>query len=330
MTVDEQIRAALRARAEQVTEADLTPADPPTSVARRSRVRWLAPALAAAAVVGVAVTTAVVVSQPSASHSQRPGGPSVSTGRSSVRHNPPPVSTTSSDGLSSEPDGSLGRSMVCYFGDASPCRVPPDFVWYVPLWPFANYQQARQWVTQGAPNGASPWHADPKATAQFFVQNFLGFQDLGLVTSSKITADQARIGIGYRDPGGTKRTAAVVHLVRYEHYADDKTAPWEVVGTDDTTFSLERPAYGSRVRSPLVAGGHITGVDENIRLWVRSLTGGVVGSYCCQPAGGNNSAWSVKITWRAPAATPLTVVAVTGGHVQAHERFAIQGVWASA
>jgi hypothetical protein len=308
--LDERIRAALQARAEQVTAADLRP-DEPSRSATRSATRWAAPLLVAAAVAAVAVGIAVVASQPQAGRSHRPAAPS---GSSNVVTVSPATSTATSGPI----------TYRCFFDDSGASECETLAAHYVPLWPFARFAQAQQWQGSG---GSQPWHLDPRLTAQYFVRNYLGFTDLGLVTSAKITADEAHIGIGYADLNGGKHTAAVVHLVRYEDRAGDTTAPWEVVGTDDTTFSLERPDYGSTVTSPLSAGGHITGVDENIHVWVRSLAG-VAGTSCCLPAGGNDRPWTRQLAFHAEADTPLTIVASTGGHLQEHERFAVQGVWA--
>lgn len=338
--IEQRIRAALQARAEQVTEARLTPADPPRAQALRGRgarrFRFTAPLLAAAAVAAVAIGTAVVVAQSDAGGGHRPAGTGRSTPRVvtsapatvASRQDEGPYSSSLSITVDAPSDTTSAGGAVCYFGDASECRVPSGFVFYVPLWPFENYAQARQWQTEGEPAGASPWHSDPAATAQFFVENYLGFTDLTEITSRKIGADQAHIGIGYHDPNGTLRTAAVVHLVRYERTPGDQAAGWEVVGTDDTTFSLETPAYASTVASPVTLGGHITGLDEGIHVWARTLAGGVLEQHCCTPAGGQHRAWSVTLAARPlPASTPVLLVASTGGHLQQHERFAIQGVW---
>ena len=315
--LDERIRAALQARAEQVTETDLRPSFPPSGDPVRSRVRWAAPLLAAAAVAAIAVVT-VVATRPDAA----PHGPTV--GSKTTNHTPSPtpistaVSTPVSTSVSSAPSVA---ELACYFVDTGCGTVS----YYVPLWPFATYQAVLAWQASG---GSQPWHLDPRLTAQSFVRGFLGFTDLGTVTSSSITADQAHIGIGYRDPNGGLRTAAVVHLVRYERRNGDMTAPWEVVGTDDTSFSIEGPAYGTHVLSPLRVSGHITGTDENIHLWVRSLDG-MLADVCCLPAGGDNRPWSRQILFGTKPEQPLTVVASTGGHLQEHERFSVQGVWAT-
>jgi hypothetical protein len=122
--------------------------------------------------------------------------------------------------------------------------------------------------------------------------------------------------------------AAVVHLVRYGKGAD---APWEVVGTDDTTFSLTSPRYGATVTSPFTAGGTITGVDESIRVEVHGPGASVpLGVACCRAAGGERSPWHEAVPFGAAPGTALVAVASTGGHVTATERFAVTGVWAAA
>jgi len=118
------------------------------------------------------------------------------------------------------------------------------------------------------------------------------------------------------------RTAAVLHLVRFGF---DGRSPWEVVGSNDTTFTLERPAHGSLVASPITVGGDITGVDESIHVWVRSLNAhAAVGDKCCLPVGGVNRPWSQTISFTGCGV--LAIVASIGGHLQRVEAFAIQGV----
>jgi hypothetical protein len=107
-------------------------------------------------------------------------------------------------------------------------------------------------------------------------------------------------------------------------------APWEVVGTDDTTFTLDSPAYGSTASSPVTVGGKITGVDESIRITVHRLSAqGPAGSYCCRAAGGTRSPWSARVAFRAAPGEVITIAAATGGHVAALERFTVTGARAS-
>jgi len=320
--IDDRMSAALSAAANQVNENDLRPADPPTSGTAhiqpmRRHIRWIAPVLAAAAVVGIAIGTAAVVHN---RHTAAPAGPSASTTPTPTTQNPTQASPTSAIPTSSAPGG--GTAVNCYFIDFR-CPVPSNFVFYQPLWPFADYVQAKRWETVDGPNGHAPWHADAGLTALSFTTGYLGFRDITMVTSTSIHGDQAHIGVGYKNPNGKPVTAAVLHLVRFTPTPGNTKAGWEVVGSDDTTFSLESPAYGSRVSSPMTVGGHITGVDEAITVWVRTLSDGVtkLGPIA---AGGQNAPWSETVPFTQTGV--LTIVASTGGHVQQHERFAIQGV----
>jgi hypothetical protein len=206
----------------------------------------------------------------------------------------------------------------------SSAPTPPFELGYQPLFPFASRADALAWEQSYRSGGHQPWRLDAKLTAQAFTTGYLGFTELDLVTSSVTDSLGAHVGVGYRDPNGTRQTAAVLHLVRYGPESD---APWEVVGSDDTTFSLEVPAYGAVVTSPVTVGGHITGVDENIRVTVRQLSSDVpLGQSAGIPAGGNDQPWTTSVPFSRPSDTTLTIVASTGGHLQQVERFTIQGV----
>jgi hypothetical protein len=207
---------------------------------------------------------------------------------------------------------------------SSSASTKPFELGYQPLYPFASRAEALAWEQSHRSGGHQPWHADAKMTAQAFTSGYLGFTEIDLVTSSVTDSRGAHIGVGYRNPNGTLQTAAVLHLVRYGPESD---APWEVVGSDDTTFSLEVPAYGSTVSSPVTVGGHITGIDENIRVTVRQLgSQAALGESSGIPAGGSNQPWSTSVAFSPPSGATLIIVARTGGHLQEVERFAIQGV----
>ncbi|WP_251022445.1 hypothetical protein [Streptomyces sp. ISL-10] len=192
-----------------------------------------------------------------------------------------------------------------------------------PVWPFATLAQAQAWERAYRAGGHQPWHGDPDQTALAFTRDYLGFKEIDRVSSHKVSGRHARIGVAPTGP--ESGTAAVIHLVRFGTGPD---APWEVVGTDDTTFSLTTPAYGSLVHSPLVTGGRISGVDESIRVQVRqpSSEAPLGTSPCCTPAGGNDQPWNVKVSFSGAHDPVLTVVASTGGHVAAVERFTVTAV----
>lgn len=194
---------------------------------------------------------------------------------------------------------------------------------YQPLWPFRDRAEAAAWQ-QDAGSGHQPWHLDPAATAQSFTRNYLGFASVDKIVKVVTDGDQSRVSVGFDNPNGVPVVAAVVHLARM---GDGDTAPWEVVGTDDTTFQLTTPGYGSAVGSPVSVGGTITGVDESIRVRIlRSDRDQPVGQSAPIPAGGTASPWNATVSVANACPATLTIVAATGGHVADVERFAITGV----
>ena len=195
---------------------------------------------------------------------------------------------------------------------------------YLPLFPFPGLASARAWERGYPSGGHQPWHLDVAQTTLAFAR-YLGFDALDVVTATIVRDDGAHVGVGYRAPNGVDQAAAIVHLMRF---GTDQGAPWEVVGTDDTTFTLDRPANGATVRSPVPLGGTITGVDENISAAARLLNRTApVGTFCCRAAGGDHQPWTARLTFSAvPHGRVLTLVASTGGHVARVERFAVTGV----
>jgi hypothetical protein len=210
-------------------------------------------------------------------------------------------------------------------GPSGPAEVPAFA--FQPLWPFAGTADAAVWQRAYRTGGHQPWHLDPAATALAFARDHLGYTELDRTTSRTVAGSQAWIGVGAERPDGSTSTAAVVHLARIGAGAD---APWEVVGTRDTTLSLTTPAYGSTVSSPVVVGGRITGVDESLAVQVRSRQGKLLGRSAGLPAGGDRTPWSTQLAFSAPAGTVLTIAVSTGGHVAAVERFAVTAARATA
>jgi hypothetical protein len=149
---------------------------------------------------------------------------------------------------------------------SAPAALPPFQLGYQPLFPFANRDDVLAWLRSYHTGGHQPWHLNAGVTAQAFTVGYLGYDEIHQVTSQATDARGARIGVGYRDPNGTVHTAAVLRLVRFGPESD---APWEVVGTtNNMTFDIDTPAYGSLTTLPVTVAGHITGVDENIHVTV--------------------------------------------------------------
>jgi len=71
----------------------------------------------------------------------------------------------------------------------------------------------------------------------------------------------------------------------------------------------------------------ITGVDESIRVQIRTLAQSApLVDRPGEPAGGDASPWHVIVNVPATTQPVLTVIAATGGHLAAVERFAVTGV----
>ena len=243
-----------------------------------------------------ALPAAVLIAAGSALAGCATGGPAASSSTSS----PPGLSTTTS----AAPAVSLAP--------------------YEPVWPFRTWADVVSWEQEHRATGLEPWHLVLAATATRFTTGFLGFRDVGVVLATTTKADGAHVSVGFSPAPGRTSTAAVVHLVRWGSSAD---SPWEVVGTDDTTFSMTMPHYGAAATSPLRVGGAITGVDERIRVTVLEPSSArALGTFCCQPAGGSDSPWSATVSYSGATDPVLTVVASTGGHVQSVERFTVTAV----
>ena len=334
-TIDDRISAALHAQAYSLTEDDLSPASPPVSHwSQPERSRWTAPLLAAAVVgiVAAGTITAVQVNRSDSAGRVTPPAGSVQPGPSGSAPQTQPAPSQSAtqpapsdtQPIPSQTPTQAGPSATASGSSTgAPSQSPPPvYERYQLLWPFGSAWAGEQWRTKGG--GSQPWHLDAEQTALNFTRSYLGFTELDLVTETFYDDLGAHIGIGYRDPNGASHTAATLHLVQLGTASD---SPWEVVGSDDTTFSVEQPAYGSKVSSPMTIGGHITGVDENITVSLLHLTSsGTERATLAQvAAGGDRAPWTTGAVSFAQRGV-LTIVASTGGHLQQVERFAIHGV----
>jgi len=202
-------------------------------------------------------------------------------------------------------------------------QPPAGAFGYQPLWPFAGVADAAAWQRSYRSGGHQPWRLDAGLTALSFTRTYLGYQNIDRVVGQTASGTQAWVTVGYADPNGAAAPAAVVHLARIGTGQD---APWEVVGTRDTTLTLTRPGYGTTVTPPVTVGGWITGVDESLSVQVRALGEPVLAKLAGIPAGGVRSPWSARIGFTAPAGTVVTIAVSTGGHTAAVEEFAITGV----
>jgi hypothetical protein len=192
---------------------------------------------------------------------------------------------------------------------------------FQPLWPFAGVPEAAAWVQSYHSGGHQPWHLDPNQTALSFTQNYLGYTNVDKALSQTISGTEAWVTVGFIDPNGNPINSAMLHLAKL---GPDKDAPWEVVGSKDTTLSLTTPDYGSPVQSPVTVGGRITGVDESLRIQLRELDRSSAVGQLGVPAGGQNTTWTGTVPFTGHGV--LTIAVSAGGHIATVERFAITGV----
>lgn len=192
-----------------------------------------------------------------------------------------------------------------------------------PLFPFANLAHAQAWQRAYAARGHEPWHLSPELTAVAFSQEYLGFSGVNKVAGQSVSQGDARVAVGLTLPDGRVSPAAIVRLVKY---GSGNNAPWEVVGTDDTTLTLDTPVNGATVASPVKVAATVTGVDEYLRAEAHTLGAGQPsGTFCCQPAGSRANPWPLTVPFQANSGQVVTIVVHTGGHVAPTERFAVRG-----
>ncbi|WP_231509366.1 Gmad2 immunoglobulin-like domain-containing protein [Nocardia sp. NRRL WC-3656] len=195
---------------------------------------------------------------------------------------------------------------------------------YQPLWPFAGDEDAAAWQRAYREGGHQPWRLDAATIAVMFTQQYLGYRNVDKAVTTDVRGEQAWVSVGFDNPGGRPAVAAVLHLARIGAGGD---APWEVVGSEDSTLTVTGPAYGSTVRSPVAASGRITGVDESLRVQLRRVDAArPVGEVAGIAAGGTDSPWQATVPFTATCPGTLTLAVSTGGHIAEVERFAVTGV----
>ena len=94
-----------------------------------------------------------------------------------------------------------------------------------------------------------PWHADAEATALAFTA-WLGFDEIGQVTSRDVRAAEAWVGVGYPVPSGDTATAAVELPSRSSRKACTHSRPRE----SRAKSAREYPVLSSGVSSTRTAG----------------------------------------------------------------------------
>ena len=243
--------------------------------ARRARMRWLRPTVALGSAV---VLAAVGVGAYAAVHGD---------GTATIVN--PPATSGPSETPTTEPTPSA-TSPAPVVTAAFPKRA---------IYPFVTAKDERAWEQQ-ADAGHSPWQADPKAVATFWVTNFLQLSSVNqFVSQTGFTPSKVDVTLGrLQTDGSTERQIPVttVHLVKY-------SKAWIVTGATDGSrlLRISAPAAGATVTSPLVASGPGGGIHRAAAVQVRDATTptmygeGHTGSF------GTTQGWSASVPFTTPS-----------------------------
>lgn len=192
----------------------------------------------------------------------------------------------------------------------------------LPIWPFSNPQEARNWQESYRQGGHSPWHVDAAFTAVAFTQGYLGFTELDQAIKTDIRGQDALVQVGFSpQEGQTPQVAATVHLIKY---GSGPNTPWEVVGAEGSGIAVTTPEYGTAAHSPAMVSGTLTDAAGNVQ--IRFLQPGSEKPLAESQAIPVAGAWRTTVPFTAKPDQVITVVAATGGHVADVERFAVTAV----
>lgn len=237
-----------------------------TGVARRRTRRRVA--LSASALgTSVALVGALVLAGGSGTSSLQPG-PLATQPSASASAAPTP--TPAAPALPADPDGSTTSK--------------PG----TPFWPFTSDQQAAAWA---ADNGARSWADNPVEVAQHLVDDLLRLEDL--------VADRYGDGpeVTLRVGGAEGEEVAEVELAQLGTGAERPWVVLRVVSADDgRPLVITSPDPGRSVTSPLAVTGTVPGVDESVRVSLRTATGTLLDEVSA-PAG-SELPWSATLRWK--------------------------------
>lgn len=188
---------------------------------------------------------------------------------------------------------------------ASPIAADPDGSTTsqpgTPFFPFTSDAQAAQWA---AAPGDRAWADDPVQVAQHLVDDLLDLEGVRATRDSCLCDDRAIVTLQAGD--------AAVGRVQLSHLGTGSRRPWVAMSLDAHAtgqLSVTSPTAGSEVSSPLTVIGTVQGVDENVRVSLRTATGTLLDEQGA-PAG-SEKPWSATLRWTADDWTTGVVTAVT-------------------
>ncbi|MGI8697658.1 MAG: Gmad2 immunoglobulin-like domain-containing protein [Mycobacteriales bacterium] len=290
---EDRLRQVLLAEAQTVTPAGDGLSQIRAKVARRDRLRWLRPGLAVATVAGLAGVAVFAASLTD------------STSRTLKQDRQPATQPPSSNPPASTPPA-LGSPSPAPATDNTSPPQPAGRAAYT-IWPFTSLADAQAWQR----SGTGSWHRDAAQTAL----RFMGFLQAAEV--DRVLADQPettsigtgrKVTLGRKLADGTVAAVTVVHLVRL---GSGSSAPYAVTVAGAYRLAITAPEIAAPVRSPLAVEGTITGVDESVRVELRTLGRAAPISAPAAAMGGTGTPWQTSVSFPAPPSGTATLVART-------------------
>jgi hypothetical protein len=138
------------------------------------------------------------------------------------------------------------------------------------FYPFTSQVAEQQWEMQDGPT-KQPWVLDPKLEAKMFVAAFLQQPGVDQDFGSHVSGRTANVTLGRTMHDGGRAIPVKVTTIQLARFGK----AWLVVGASDpnTELRLTTPRSGQTVTSPAVVSGPGYGVDENVRIDVRTVSG---------------------------------------------------------
>lgn len=187
----------------------------------------------------------------------------------------------------------------------APVPVKPTFPRSA-FYPFTSEAAEQQWAAQDGPS-KQPWVGDPELLAKTFVAAFVQQAGVTDVYDRNISSHTATITLGRTLHDGNRAVPVKVTTVSMVRF--DKA--WLVVGASDAEGNLKvtHPKSGQKLASPAFVAGPGFGVDENVQVDVRTVSGIVrTGELPTVGFGNGVPQWSTTVPFAAPEPRGAVVV----------------------
>lgn len=194
-----------------------------------------------------------------------------------------------------------------------PPSEPPFLEAFPGVWPFTSYAEVADYLTAG-----STEYVDPRAVVGQFAADVVGVVDpvVGELTPSDEDGLEGTVEVRTRTEAGGVNTELPPTVVAVRRVGDnalaDVAGPWVVTGATSEDVTIESPAGGAVVNSPLTVAGQGRGYEGTVGVTLQAGATTLV-----EPVGtiaGNPelAPYSVELTFEVPpAGTPLMLIART-------------------